>query len=40
MTPAPQAGIRLKMKAIYASEGEIIHALQTVYGNYTETPVF
>ena len=25
MTPAPRAGIRLKMKAIFASEGEIIH---------------
>lgn len=25
MTPAPRAGIRLKMKAIYAGEGEIIH---------------
>ncbi len=24
----------------YASEGEIIHALQDVYGTYTETPVF
>ena len=25
---------------VYASEGEIIHALQDVYGSYTETPVF
>ena len=24
----------------HASEGEIIHALQEVWGDYTETPVF
>ena len=25
---------------VHASEGEIIHALQDVFGSYTETPVF
>jgi methylmalonyl-CoA mutase, N-terminal domain len=25
---------------VHASEGEIIETLQTVFGSYTETPVF
>ena len=25
---------------VHASEGEIVEALQTVFGTYTETPVF
>jgi methylmalonyl-CoA mutase N-terminal domain/subunit len=30
----------LNAARVHASEGEIIHALQEVFGSYTETPVF
>jgi methylmalonyl-CoA mutase N-terminal domain/subunit len=30
----------LQAARVHATEGEIIHALQTVWGSYTETPVF
>jgi methylmalonyl-CoA mutase N-terminal domain/subunit len=30
----------LECARVHASEGEIIETLQTVFGSYTETPVF
>ena len=30
----------LECARVHATEGEIVEALQTVFGTYTETPVF
>ena len=30
----------LECARVHATEGEIVHALQEVFGTYTETPVF
>jgi methylmalonyl-CoA mutase N-terminal domain/subunit len=30
----------LECARVHASEGEIVESLQTVFGTYTETPVF
>ena len=39
-TAANLMPLLLDAARVHASEGEIVHALQDVFGAYTETPVF